>query len=96
MTSITSFIYAGLVENGRRYQTKREGEYWGPSDEKQWESMNAAHIVYMILDSREKNRLFRSPIDEGEKRLQNILDVGGFVRRRLRMLIRAVNLTLFC
>lgn len=38
--------------------------------------MNAAHIVYMILDSREKNRLFRSPIDEGGKRPQNILDVG--------------------
>lgn len=28
-------MYAGHMENGRRYQTKREGEYWGPSDEKQ-------------------------------------------------------------
>lgn len=34
-TSIASSMYAGYLENGRRYQTKREGEYWGPSDERQ-------------------------------------------------------------
>lgn len=34
-TSIASSMYAGYIENGRRYQIKREGEYWGPSDEKQ-------------------------------------------------------------
>ena len=34
-TSLASSIYKGYVENGRRYQTTREGEYWGPSDEKQ-------------------------------------------------------------
>ena len=34
-TSITSSMFEGYLENGRRYQTKREGEYWGPSDEKQ-------------------------------------------------------------
>lgn len=34
-TSITSSIYKGYIENGRRYQVVREGEYWGPSDEKQ-------------------------------------------------------------
>lgn len=34
-TSVSSSIYEGYIENGRRYQTKREGEYWGPSDEKQ-------------------------------------------------------------
>ena len=35
-TSISSSIYAGYIENGRRYQSTREGgEYWGPSDEKQ-------------------------------------------------------------
>ena len=34
-TSVASSIYAGFMENGRRYQTVREGEYWGPSDEKQ-------------------------------------------------------------
>lgn len=34
-TSITSSIYQGYIENGRRYQTTREGEYLVPSDEKQ-------------------------------------------------------------
>ena len=34
-TSITSSIYDGYIENGRRYQSKREGEYWSPADEKQ-------------------------------------------------------------
>lgn len=34
-TSIASSVYAGFIENGRRYQNVREGEYWGPSDEKQ-------------------------------------------------------------
>lgn len=34
-TSTTSSIVRGVVENGRRYQTLREGEYWGPSDDKQ-------------------------------------------------------------
>lgn len=34
-TLIASSMYDGFVENGRRYQTKREGEYWGPSDAKQ-------------------------------------------------------------
>lgn len=72
-TSISSSIYAGYVENGRRYQTTREGEYWGPSDEKQFESMEAAHIVYYILESKRKNPLFRSPISDTA---QNILDVG--------------------
>ena len=72
-TSIASSIYAGHVENGRRYQTKREGEYWGPSDEKQWESMHAAHVLCMILDYQQKNNLFRSPVPETA---QNILDVG--------------------
>lgn len=34
-TSITSSIYQGYIENGRRYQTTHEGEYLVPSDEKQ-------------------------------------------------------------
>ena len=34
-TSVTSSIYDGYIENGRRYQSKREGEYWSPADEKQ-------------------------------------------------------------
>lgn len=39
----------------------------------QFESMQAAHIVCLILDSDAKNPFFRSPIPETA---QNILDVG--------------------
>lgn len=34
-TSVASSIYRGITHHGRRYQTTREGDYWGPSDEKQ-------------------------------------------------------------
>lgn len=61
-TSIASFMYAGYVENGRRYQIKRKGEYWGPSDEKQFQSMQAAHLLCVILDSKRDNPPFRSPV----------------------------------
>lgn len=33
----------------------------------------AAHIVYLILESKQKNDLFRSPMSENA---QNILDLG--------------------
>lgn len=71
-TSIASSIYAGYVENGRRYQNVREGQYWGPSDEKQFENMEAAHIVHMILDHKRENPLFYAPVE----RPHNILDIG--------------------
>jgi hypothetical protein len=57
-------MYRGYIENGRRYQTVREGEYWGPSDEQQFETMEAGHLLYTILDSQEENPLFRSPIPD--------------------------------
>lgn len=59
--------------NGRRYQAVREGEYWGPSDEKQFESQLGAHILNLIIDSREANPLFRAPVPDTAK---NILDIG--------------------
>lgn len=61
-TSIASSIYVGYVEIGRRYQITREGEYWGPNDEKQRESEAGAQIMHLILDSQQKNNLFRAPI----------------------------------
>ena len=38
-TSLTSSVVKGYVENGRRYQTVREGrgQYFVPSDDKQFE-----------------------------------------------------------
>lgn len=72
-TSVASNIYKGIIENGRRYQAVREGEYWGPSDDKQFQSMNLAYLVYLVLDSQEENPFFRSPICSNP---QNILDLG--------------------
>jgi hypothetical protein len=37
-TSITSTIARGRSENGRRYQATKEDDYWGPSDEQQFEA----------------------------------------------------------
>ncbi|OBT62535.1 hypothetical protein VE03_07387 [Pseudogymnoascus sp. 23342-1-I1] len=72
-TSIASSMYRGYIENGRRYQTVKEGTYWGPSDEQQFETFEAGHLVYQILDCQEENNLFRSPIPENA---QHIIDLG--------------------
>ncbi|KFZ25220.1 hypothetical protein V502_00303 [Pseudogymnoascus sp. VKM F-4520 (FW-2644)] len=72
-TSIASSMYRGYIENGRRYQTVREDNYWGPSDEQQFETFEAGHLVYQILDCQEENTLFRSPIAENA---QHIIDLG--------------------
>lgn len=60
--SLASHLYRGYIENGRRYQTLREGAYWGPCDDKQFESMAATHVQMAIMDSEEENPLFRSPL----------------------------------
>lgn len=74
-TSVTSAIYRGYVENGRRYQTTKEGpgQYFVPSDERQFDSMEAAHLLHLILESQQKNPLFRSPIKD---EAWDILDIG--------------------
>lgn len=72
-TSVASSIFRGIIENGRRYQSVREGEYWGPSDDKQFESMEAGHIASTLLDADQRNPFFRSPLPATA---QHILDVG--------------------
>ncbi|KAJ5089464.1 hypothetical protein N7532_008148 [Penicillium argentinense] len=72
-TSLSSSIYRGLIENGRRYQTMRENEYWSPADELQFESLEAGHAVAIVLDCDRPNPLFRSPVGGSPK---NILDIG--------------------
>ncbi len=72
-TSIKSEIYRGYMENGRRYQTVAEDKFYGPSDEKQFESMNAGHMTYSVLESQQENPFFRSPILQSA---QHILDLG--------------------
>ncbi|KAH0845446.1 hypothetical protein FOPE_11680 [Fonsecaea pedrosoi] len=44
----------------------------GPSDEQQFETLNAGHVLYLVLDSNQPNPLFRSPIEEP----LHILDIG--------------------
>jgi len=73
-TSLASSIVRGYTENGRRYQTTKEGQYWGPSDDKQFDTMELSHLVLFILDSEQENQYFHSPIG---KNPQNILDVGA-------------------
>ncbi len=70
---MTSSIYRGYIENGRKYQTLKDGGYFTPADERQFEVLKAGHMVFRVLDSQEKNPLFRSPI--GDK-AQNVLDIG--------------------
>ncbi|KAJ6121329.1 S-adenosyl-L-methionine-dependent methyltransferase [Penicillium capsulatum] len=71
--SVSSTIYRGLVENGRRYQVIRENEYWSPADDLQFESLEAGHAVAVVLESDMPNPLFRSPVGDSP---QHILDIG--------------------
>ncbi|KAJ5341794.1 hypothetical protein N7541_010918 [Penicillium brevicompactum] len=71
-TSLASSIYRGVFENGRRYQTVREGEYWCPCDEQQFESLLASHLLCVVLDSKNENPLFHAPVREPKE----ILDIG--------------------
>ncbi|KAJ6110748.1 hypothetical protein N7486_002983 [Penicillium sp. IBT 16267x] len=88
-TSIASNIYAGLIENGRRYQTLRESGYHVPADEQMFEAYESCHLMLMTLDSHNKNPLFYAPVDKPKVCLirstlmvtltqiqQHILDIG--------------------
>ncbi|CDM33594.1 unnamed protein product [Penicillium roqueforti FM164] len=72
-TSIASAIARGRLENGRRYQAIKEDDYWGPSDEQQFEAFEIGHLMFLVLDHDQPNPLFRSPIGASPK---NILDIG--------------------
>lgn len=39
-TSLDSRVWHYKYENGRRYHTYSEGQYWGPNDEKQNEQLD--------------------------------------------------------
>lgn len=71
-TSIGSSLYKGIMENGRRYQTLRESEYFSPSDEKQFDTYQVGHLACLLMDSDEPNILFQSPIPSPN----NVLDIG--------------------
>ncbi|KAJ5357086.1 hypothetical protein N7517_011695 [Penicillium concentricum] len=47
-----------------------------PSDEQQFETYEAGHIVDLIMDSDQPNPLFRSPIGTDRERPLQVLDIG--------------------
>ncbi len=68
-----SKIYRGVWEHGRRYQTTSDKDISFPSDDKQFESMEAGHAAHTIIEAMQENPFFRAPISESA---QNVLDVG--------------------
>ena len=44
----------------------------GPSDDAQFETMDAGHFLYLLLDSQEPNPLFHAPVEDP----RDILDIG--------------------
>ncbi|KAJ6010831.1 hypothetical protein N7451_002243 [Penicillium sp. IBT 35674x] len=71
-TSLASEIARGRVENGRRYQSLKPGDYWSPSDDLQFEAYETGHIIYLLLDYNQRNPLHRAPIESPK----HVLDVG--------------------
>ncbi|KAK3705923.1 hypothetical protein LTR37_013076 [Vermiconidia calcicola] len=57
--------------NAQRYNGMRD-DYWGPSDEQQFETMDAGHYLYLLLESDRPNMLFRAPVSNPKY----ILDIG--------------------
>ncbi|CAG8148345.1 unnamed protein product [Penicillium salamii] len=75
-TSIGSSLYRGLLDNGRRYQSLSNKEYCIPSDELQFETYEAGHLVDLILESDRENPLFRSPVGADREGALQVLDIG--------------------
>ena len=71
-TSIASDFYRGFMENGRRYQTLKNSEYFSPADEQQFETYETGHIAALLMNSDKTNPLFCAPIQEPK----HVLDIG--------------------
>ncbi|MCJ1367644.1 hypothetical protein MMC16_006778 [Acarospora aff. strigata] len=69
-TSLASSITNYRFENGRRYHAYKEGEYWGPNDEKQNDQLDICHHTFLLLFD---GKLFQAPIGSDPQR---VLDVG--------------------
>ncbi|KXG52938.1 uncharacterized protein PGRI_081930 [Penicillium griseofulvum] len=57
-------------------KTKYPFIYSIPSDEQQFETYEAGHLVDLIMDSDQPNPLFRSPIGSDRERPLQVLDIG--------------------
>ncbi|KAJ5330500.1 hypothetical protein N7476_000283 [Penicillium atrosanguineum] len=71
-TSIASSLYKGFMENGRRYQTLRDSEYFSPSDERQFETYEMGHLACLLMNAKGPNPLFLSPVLSPK----HVLDIG--------------------
>lgn len=71
-TSIASSLYKGFMENGRRYQTLRDAEYFSPSDEKQFETYEVGHLACLLMNGDAQNPLYLAPI----RSPKHVLDIG--------------------
>ncbi|KFY66075.1 hypothetical protein V496_02217 [Pseudogymnoascus sp. VKM F-4515 (FW-2607)] len=69
-TSLLSYITKYRYENNRRYHAYKDGEYWGPNDEKQNNQLDIAHHLFLLTMG---DRLFLAPIGDNP---QNVLDIG--------------------
>ena len=70
-TSLASSLIRGHIENGRKYSTLRD-DYWGPSDDQQFEVFDAGHLMYLLMEGERDNLLFRAPISNPKF----VLDIG--------------------
>lgn len=69
-TSVHSSIYRYRYENGRRYHAYKDGEYWGPNDERAQDHLDIAHNLWLkTLDGK----LALAPLPP---KVGRVLDVG--------------------
>ncbi|MCJ1479951.1 hypothetical protein MMC06_000105 [Schaereria dolodes] len=67
--SLASDITHYRYENGRRYHAYRDGQYWGPNDDKATQNEIVAHHLFLLaLD----DKLFLAPIHDPTR----VIDVG--------------------
>lgn len=71
-TSIASALYKGFMENGRRYQTLRDSEYFSPSDERQFETYEVGHLACLLMNADAPNPLYLAPVTSPK----HVLDIG--------------------
>lgn len=67
--TLASYITDYRYENGRRYHSYRDGEYWGPNDEISSNLQDMAHYMYLLTLG---GKLHLAPLSSPH----NILDVG--------------------
>jgi SAM-dependent methyltransferase len=70
--SVSSSLLEGKISNGRKYAALRD-DIWTPSDEQQFEAMDAGHLLYLLLESDKEVPFFRAPMTNP----QRILDIGS-------------------